>query len=111
MCNSAIIVKINLLFRIILQIKVNEIDHDEKYKISKVASLYLKVNVSNSVGAATAKYDHPPCILRLKVIVLLLFHADVDICSFIFISENTVLMNNDPNKPNTLSQESQILKP
>jgi len=54
--NSAIIVTINLLFRIILKIKVKEIDHDEKYKISKVASLYLKVNVSKyNSGSSNCK--------------------------------------------------------
>ena len=64
-----------------------------------MASLCLKVNVSNSVGAANAKYDQSPCILRLKVIILLLFHADVDICSIIFTSENTVCADEyDPNK-------------
>ena len=51
------------------------------------------------MGEATAKYDQPPCILRLKVIILLLFHADVDICSIIFTSENTVCADEyDPNK-------------
>lgn len=65
------------------------------------------------MGAATAKYDHPPCILRLKVIILLLFHADVNTPVLLFLEVKTlfVLMNNDPNKLITLSQESQILKP
>lgn len=73
--------------------------------MSKVASLCLKVNVSNSVGEATAKYDQPPCILRLKVIILLLFHADV--VKILFVLMNKTLKN----FRNTLFQESQILKP
>ena len=35
LCNSALIVTINLLFRIILKIKVKEIDRDEKSKAAK----------------------------------------------------------------------------
>ena len=38
--------------------------------------------------------NHHVLILRLKVVILLLFHANVDICSIIFISENTVCADN-----------------
>ena len=52
-------------------------------------------------------------LVLLKVIILLLLHAKVDICSIFFISENNVCADKyDPSdKLNTLFQESQILKP
>lgn len=67
LCNSAIIVTINLLFRIILNIKVKEIDHDEKYKVSKVASFYLKVNVSKyNSGSSNCKIRSTTMYFKIK---------------------------------------------
>ena len=67
LCNSALIVTINLLFRIILTIKVKEIDRDEKYKVSKAASLYLKVNVSKyNSGSSNCKIRSTTMYFKIK---------------------------------------------